>query len=309
MNALRHLMVLSLAALAVVLSLAVLVRPLVPSPPPTTQTTTIVIPTATTHSGRLTSIGHDLQIEGTVQGDVTTITGDILIRGVVTGDVVSYRGQVVISERARVDGHVLVLSSTASQARDARVAGQIIGATRPFDESLPAQLIATDSLAGTPAYLVLAGVLLAFMLMLALPAVTLIQRRTLRSGQVLLALPGYALLLGLVSGGLLSGGGVLLVLLLALTLVGLPLALTFLTALFLPLLYGLIITAQALALRLSRQPVALLTLLLALLLLLPVLVVGWYAPAPALLLFYLLASGGLGALVLSRGGVLLPARR
>ncbi len=291
--------------IALLLSILLALQPPAQSPLP--DAAIIVIPAEMIHIGSVASIARDIRVVGTVQGDVTSISGDILVSGVVTGDVVSYRGQVVLAERARVDGHVLVLGSTASRARDARVTGQVIGTVQPFDASLPAQVIAPSNSGSVSTYLLLAGTLLAFLLMLALTAVTLLAPRTLRSGQVVLALPGYTTLLGLVSGLLLSGVLLLLGLVLALTLVGIPLAITLLLLLHLPLLYGLIIGAQALALRLTGKPAVRLTLLFSMLLLLPPLAVGWYLPLGGVALLYLLASGGIGALVLSRGGLLLPA--
>lgn len=290
------------------------------SPPPTPTPVVVIVPVGTTYTGRLATFSADIHVVGTVHGDVTSVSGSIVVSGTVTGDVVSYQGQVVLAEQARVDGHVLVLSNTTQQAQGAYVAGRVIGSVRPPEsastgeainraaaaELLPTRAAPLPDALWRGAVLVL---LVLLVLLVALLALTLLHQRTTRSAQVLLRLPRYTLVLGLVSSLLLSGGLSLLVIALAFTLIGIPLALVLLSMVHLPLLVGLVVVARALALHLRgpRSGQVPLTLLFSVGLLLPSLVLGsLLAPLWGAVVLYLLASAGVGAVVLSRGGLLVP---
>ncbi len=284
---------------------------------PTLTPIGVVVPVGTTYTGQLATFTSDIYVMGTVHGDVTSISGSIIVSGTVTGDVVSYQGQVILAEQARVDGHVLVLSNTTQQAQGAYVAGRVIGSVRLPEstgegvnrdvaaELLPSRAVPVPDTLWRGAVLVL---LVLLVLLVALLALTLLHHRTARSAQVLLRLPRYTLVLGLVSSLLLSGGLSLLVVALAFTLIGIPVALVLLSVVHLPLLVGLVVGARALALHLRgpRGGHAPLTLLFSVGLLLPPLVLGSLAPLWGVVLLYLLASAGVGAVVLSRGGLLMP---
>jgi hypothetical protein len=129
---------------------------------------------------------------------------------------------------------------------------------------------------------------------------------------VLLSSPWRSLALGALTLLLLAQALVLLAGLLALSLVGLLLLPPLLLLLHLPASYGLAVLAHVLVRHPGRRPEravtpALLTLTVGVMLL-PVVLLGILSPAGGLLLFYLLASAGLGAALLSRGGVLAPPR-
>ncbi|NJL05141.1 MAG: polymer-forming cytoskeletal protein [Chloroflexaceae bacterium] len=282
------------------------------SPPPMPTPVVVIVPVGTTYTGRLATFTADIYVVGTVHGDVTSVSGSIVVSGTVTGDVVSYQGQVVLAEQARIDGHVLVLSNTTQQAQGAYVAGRVIGTVRPPEPAPTGEgvshAVAAELLPDTLWRGAVTVLLVLLVVLVALLALTLLHHRTARSAQVLLRLPRYTLVLGLVSSLLLSGGLSLLVIALAFTLIGIPLALVLLSVVHLPLLVGLVVGARALALHLrgTRGWQAPLTLLFSVGLLLPPLVLGSLAPLWGGVLLYLLASAGVGAVVLSRGGLLMP---
>ncbi len=286
--------------------------------PPTPSPDAVTVPLGTTYNGQLATFTADIYVMGTVHGDVTSVSGSIVVSGTVTGDVVSYQGQVVLAEQARVDGHVLVLGNTTQQAQGAYVAGRVISSVHPPEPAsargasgpdvavapvLPAAPVLDTLWRGTVML-----VLVVLVVLVALLALTLLPQRTARSAQVLLHLPGYTLVLGLVSSLLLIGGLSVLVIALAFTLIGIPLALVLLSVVHLPLLVGVVVGARALALYLrgARGGHALLTLLFSVGLLLPPLFLGLVMPFWGGGLLYLLSSAGIGAVVLSRGGVLVP---
>jgi hypothetical protein len=137
-------------------------------------------------------------------------------------------------------------------------------------------------------------------------------RRTEGAGRTLLSMPWRSLLLGLLTTLLVAALLLPLSALLAMTLVGLPLILALLLLLQLPYIYGLATLAQVAGrrlLRISRYGQSgQATLVGTLLLLLPLTLLGILTPAGSAILFYTLASAGLGAVILSRGGAFVPVR-
>jgi hypothetical protein len=150
-------------------------------------------------------------------------------------------------------------------------------------------------------------------LVLALAALSILiwPRRTARVSQVLLVMPWRSLLLGMLTTLLV--GLLLLVgtLLLALSLVGLPLLLVLVLLVHLPYVYGLVALALVLVRRVAvvsqQHRVRLWAVVLATLaLFVPVVLIAAISPPLSAVLFYVLASAGLGAAILSRGGLLVP---
>jgi uncharacterized membrane protein len=154
-----------------------------------------------------------------------------------------------------------------------------------------------------------------FLLAFALLCIAFWPRRTAAASLTLRQAPGRALALGLLTTLLLALALPPLAALLAATLVGLPLLIVLLALIQAPYVYGLATLAQAAGV-FSPHPSAptrgseglnRTTLLIAAALALLVAVGAALAPLWGMMLFYLLASPGLGAALLSRGGLLVPA--
>jgi cytoskeletal protein CcmA (bactofilin family) len=289
----------------------------------------LIIPAGQTYEGDLATIARDIQIEGEVAGDVTTWSGAIVVSGRVDGDVVSYSGQVTIRPGARIGGHVLASGGALQRDAGATVAGQTIRG-ESGGEALANVLeifAPTDREGGAAAVgrALFGAVLGVFLLAFALLCIGFWPRRTAAASITLRQAPGRAMALGLLTTLLLVLALPPLAALLAATLVGLPLLIVLLAIIQAPYVYGLATLARAAGVaqsaaltrgtganRFARstsesQDLSRTTLLLAGSMALLVAVVATLAPLWGMALFYLLASPGLGAALLSRGGLLVPA--
>lgn len=266
------------------------------------------------HEGNIATITSDIRVEGEVTGDVTSWTGNIVVNGYVHGDVVSYTGTIELTPGARVDGNVMSLGGRV-QADEATIAGKVfvggtggqylsrlvgIFAPTPFGPA------STVGIAGWPFSLVLGLALLILCLLMA----SVWPQRTASTAIMLAYHPGRAALIGLLAGVALSALLPLLATLLAVTLIGLPLSIILLVLANLPYIIGLAALIQAARATLEPRTLAVSRTLIfvAFGLILPIALVGMISPAAALLLFYLIASPGLGALLISRFGTLRSAR-
>ncbi len=261
------------------------------------------------------TVDRDIVVDGEVLGDVTSWSGAITINGSVSGDVVSYGGPITLGHHAQIGGNVLSLAGGVVADPQAQVAGQLMSDTLIGGRAVAALSSSfgggqASSRQSIPVLLICLALALVTQL-LVIASVLIWPHRTTGAGYTLLALPGRSLLLGLLTTLLLAALLLPLALLLAVTLLGLPLLLLLLLLLQLPYAYGFTVLAQALGSRLRRTPTPqaafVPTVMAALLLLLPLVLVGFFALTWSAVLFYLLASAGLGALILSRGGVFLPA--
>lgn len=281
------------------------------------QSEPLTIPADQQAQDDVTTTGRDIVVEGEVLGDVTSWSGTITILGHVHGDVVSYSGAIELAPTARVDGHVLALAGGVTHMPGAQVAGQLIG-NEPISSGAVASLIqlfgesqpGAGSLAGKA---VLSSTFAVLALLLATASAWRWPRRTEGASRTLRFMPWRSLTVGLLTTLLLAVLLLPLATLLAVTLVGLPLILALLLLLQLPYIYGLATVAQLVGrgvLCLSRPGAAeRATALGAALLLAPITAVGVVTLTWSALLFYLLASAGLGAAILSRGGVFAPVAR
>jgi hypothetical protein len=251
-----------------------------------------------------------IEVIGEVLGDVTSWTGDITVRGHVGGDVVSYAGSVVLADGARVDGNVLSLTGAVLQAGTAQVAGQALGDRIGGNAAADLLgLLAPQSAIGVPGIVARAGFGFTFLLValaLATLAALLWPRRTAGVSRVFLLVPGRSAALGLLTTALLAALLLPLAALIALSLVGLPLLLPLLLLLHLPYLYGLTGLGYTLGRRIASNGPERATPLGVLLLLLPAALLGPFFPALGAACFYLVASVGLGAVILSRAGTSAP---
>lgn len=257
--------------------------------------------------GDVASVGEAILIAGRVEGDVTSWSGSITILGEVDGDVVSYAGSIELGPGARVTGNVLSLGGGVSRPAQAQVTGRVLGEQPLAGAALMADAAAIlrpqpgHAPADLPLPLISAALTL-LCLLLVVASAALWPRRTLGISRALRYAPGRSSMLGLLTTVLL--GLLLLPLgaLLALSLIGLPLVLPLTLLLQAPYLFGLVGIARLLGERLRPQASELAVAVGATVLLLPLGIVGAVAPLWALALFYLLASVGLGAVILSRGG-------
>lgn len=267
-------------------------------------------------TGSVATVGQDIRIEGAVDGDVTSWEGDITVVGRVGGDVVSYAGRVTVAPTGRIDGNVLALGSQLRPDERELVGGQIIeggvGANAMasvLEIIMPAANAAPgDASIGRGLFGAVLGVLsLAFCLL----CIAFWPRRTAAAGRTLLQFPGRALLLGMTTTLALALILLPLVALLAATVIGMPLIVVLLLAVEVPYLYGLATLARAIGGRLGSgggpaTEFSGVTVGGALALVLLIALVGAAAPLWGVALFHLLAGPGLGAAILSRGGVLVP---
>lgn len=252
----------------------------------------------------LATIARDIIVRGEVQGDVTSWTGQISIDGHVTGDVVSYGGTIMLGPSARVEGQVLALGDQVQRAAGSRVNGQILGAQQD-SLNLPPVLGDQQQLERGAGWLVAAALALAALCLCVVFAL-IWPRRTEGIGRALLAAPGRALVVGLVSSLLLVSLTVFATIILALTLIGVGLLLPFVLLVHLPYLLGLAGLAHLIGRRLGQNQPERAVFIGALLVLGVLLALSVLSPLLSALLFYLLAGTGLGAVLISRGGALTP---
>jgi cytoskeletal protein CcmA (bactofilin family) len=290
----------------------------------------LVIPAGQTYVGDLATITRDIWVEGAVVGDVTSWSGAIVVSGHVEGDVVSYSGRVTIQAGARIGGHVLASGGVLQRDAGAVVAGQTIrgesggvALANLLDLFSPSGASGGEAAVGRALFGAALGV---FLLAFTLLCIAFWPRRTVAASLMLRQAPGRALALGLLTTLLLALVLPPLAALLAATLVGLPLLIVLLAIIQAPYIYGLATLVRAVG---AVPPPAILystrgegehrssrrdgetpsraTLLLAAALALLVAMGAALAPLWGMALFYLLASPGLGAALLSRGGLLIPA--
>jgi hypothetical protein len=274
------------------------------------QSDALVIAAGQRVAGNVATIAQDIRVDGTVDGDVTSWNGAITIAGSVGGDVVSYGGVVTVLPTGQVGGHILASAGMLRQAPGAVVAGQKISGGA--GEALASLLdLLNPTASGSPDDALghaLFGVALAVLLTaFCLLYTAFWPGRVALAGDTLRHLPGRALTLGLLTTLALALALLPLAGLLVASVVGVPLLLALLALALALYVYGLVALARMLSARGGIPPNGgrMVACTLALVLLIAVTVA--LAPLWGLALFFLLASPGLGAVVLSRGGMAQPA--
>lgn len=276
----------------------------------------LVIAAGEVRHGDVATLDQPIEVYGIVEGDVTSWSGTIIVSGHVLGDVVSYVGRVELSPGAQVDGNVLSVGGGVARETEAQVQGRILG-EKPMASGAMAANIAVifDQPAVTGARLprVLVSIMLAVAaLLFCLASVLVWPRRTAGMSYTLSRAPWRSISVGLLTTALLGLLALPIVGLLALSLVGLPLIFPLALLLQIPYLFGLTALGQALARRLGLCiSDAAATAAGVAACLIPLCLIGTIAPLWSATLFYLVASAGLGAAVLSRGGAFMvaPARQ
>lgn len=301
--------------------LAVLLLLPTPAHAQPTATEQIRVPLGQEYTGTIATFDQPIVIEGIVTGDVTSWVAPIRISGYVMGDVVSYGGSVVVDNTARVDGSILVLTGNIASTTGADIAGQVIGDSVEASSNLSAIGSFQDAdLAVAPVdwlrYLLFSVIVVLLVVGLGIFETVLLPARTARASYTLAVVPWHAWGLGLLTTLLLATLLVPLLLLLAFSLVGLPMLVVVGVLLQLPFAYGLIVLAQAVVRLLlpgriapAASPPLPLTIAVTLVLLLPLIVLGARSLLAAMVPFYVLVAAGVGALLLSRGGALIPVTR
>jgi hypothetical protein len=270
----------------------------------------LVVPAGRTEPGSIATVSQDIRVEGTVEGDVTSWSGSIIVLGTVGGDVVSYSGSVTIAPGAVVRGHALASGGGLQVAAGAAVAGQSIensaggGALASLlDLIMPGVDTGAFGGLGRALFAGTAGALLAAFCLL---FIAFWPRRTRLAARTLMHAPARALALGALTTLLLALVLPPLGALLVASVVGVPLLLIGAALALALYAYGLAVLSQLLggwlARRAGSKPGALPFLAL-LALVLPVMVVASLAPLAGALLFVALALPGVGAAILSRGGL------
>ena len=261
--------------------------------------------------GDVTTVSQPIVVIGAVEGDVTSFSGAIEVAGRVSGDVVSYSGTITIREGGVVGGNILSLAGPVERAGSAQVAGQLLDDVLGSDATAAVSALFDPASTGEAdlSSAVAASALALVSLALGTLAAAIWPLRLRGVSRTLRVLPGRATLLGLLTIMLLGGALALLTTLLAISLVGLPLVPLLLLLAHVPCIYGLAALALSLAegLRLRRGLPITVAAGLGLLVIVGLLMALFlFSPPLGLLFFYLLASAGLGAAILSRGGAFAP---
>ena len=279
-----------------------------------TQTAQVVLPSAQNHAGKLATRSDSIRVDGEVGGDVTSWSGDILIAGRVEGDVVSYTGNVTILPGAQVHGSALALAGSLQVAEQTALEGQPISGgaasrvaasmANAFGSSphLPAGMANLSRLLATG----VVGIMLLGMSIVFLGAWP---NRSTTAAITLRRLPGSAVLVGVLATIALALLAAVVGLLLASTILGTPLALVLVLLAHLFCIHGIAVLVQAarqtLQVDSQFQPLVSAALIAAAFVAL-IGLLGIVAPVLGLIAFYALSAPGLGALLLSRGGMFAP---
>lgn len=273
----------------------------------------LTVPDGQHVDGSVATVTQNIDVAGDVTGDVTSWRGNITVSGHVGGDVVSYAGSVTVKPSARIEGSVLAAGGQLQGATKAQVEGKAFeGAGNGRALASVVTLFTQPSDQSTPSGDQVSSVFFGFLVTVFLMAVSLLwaalwPRRMAATTTTLQTLPLRSLGVGLLSTLVLASAVVPLTAFLTATIIGLPVVIVLLILIQLPYIYGFATVVQAIGA--SHEQTALInrsTALAALGMALLIGVVTALLPLAGLVLFYLLASPGVGAAVLSRGGVMLP---
>jgi len=85
----------------------------------------IVVPPGTVHDGSAMTLNGRIQVHGTLRGDAMTMNGDVTVNGTVTGSVRTLNGDIFLAPSALVDGDVWSANGRVEMRPGARVRGRI----------------------------------------------------------------------------------------------------------------------------------------------------------------------------------------
>lgn len=253
----------------------------------------------TVQNAAVATLTEAIRATGEIPGDVVSVWGDIVVDGQVSGNVVSILGDVTLSDDAQIDGHVLAGSGQITSQ-----VGQIAGVERRGVPGTPIGLRAVGASTEQLSPNLVRGLtgLLGALITLALAGILVLlwPQRTLQTSRILPTRPWLALGIGILITALLVLLTLPVLALLALTVVGLLLVPVLLLVVHLPYVQGLAAVGQALGQRLTGSATISSALWGVAAQLVVVIGIGLIAPPVGLLIFYLLASLGLGAQLIER---------
>ncbi len=209
----------------------------VPEPPAPPDTPEAPPAEHVVRTGDLTRVGSDIHIEKdeVVNGDVTAMRGDVTVDGTVNGSVVSFGGDVILNSTARVEGDVVCIGGQLREEPGAYVSGERVTALGGRRAELERRLRHARGGRGllvpeTMEAVDLAGTLLRGLIALGLTWLIawLFQGRISAGLEVLRRQPGLSLGIGALVHALFIPSVIalaLVVVLLCITIIGIPLAL------------------------------------------------------------------------------------
>jgi hypothetical protein len=183
----------------------------------------IRVPAGETRDGDIVALGGSVVVDGTVTQDVTVIGGDAVINGTVGHDVTSLGGHVTLGPHASVGHDVVIVAGSLSRDPHAQIGGQVVRdqPTVPF-------FAASGSRLGQ-----LSGLSLAFgigtavaMTIIALVLLLVFPRQLQTAGATVARRPLESLAVGCVG----TIAGVTLAIVLAITVIGIPVSLAVVAA-------------------------------------------------------------------------------
>jgi len=202
--------------------------------------------------GGVLVIGGNAVIEegARLMGDLTVLGGSAILDGLIEGDVTVIGPRVRLGPAARIRGDLVAPEGALERASGARVDGRVVTAPRiSFFPSVPSPALQWSSLVGLAEGIIrtlLGGLVL---LALSLVATLVLPGPLAQNARTLQQAPAVSLGAGLL---ILFFGG-LLILILAITLIGLPLALLALGLLIGGALFGLISLGYLIGMRLEGR--------------------------------------------------------
>lgn len=207
--------------------------------------------------GDVNTLAGNITVHGTVYGDVTSVAGNITIYGKVDGDVHTTGGNIYLKKNAEVSGDVTVVGGKVYKDPDASLTGSITQMVET-DESvleirdqhiqLPPNIEISPYV---PWYLLIWGAVTGLVSWLALGAFLMLffAKQVSRLAEKVDQRPGYYFLIGLV-GYLLFPP---LLVLMVITIVGIPLALILILMVILGTLFGQLAVARSLGERVIQR--------------------------------------------------------
>jgi hypothetical protein len=267
--------------------------------------------------GDAVSIGGSVTIKGEVRGDAVSVGGSVYVSGVVNGDVVATGGSVVLDSTAVVYGEVTSVGGTLDRHPDAEVHGEVnevafeLGPFKPF--TIPRFITPgfPRTMARIPSLFSLSLMGVVVTLVFVLFVILIVPTPTHRLSETIQRSLGRTVLVGLLADILFLPAMVIL----AISIVGIPLILLSMMALMVALLFGLggvaLATGQQLIERSGERtwhPIALALLGVVVIGIIPFL--STFFDSIVSFFGFVIAFGawtiGLGAVILTRFGTRLP---
>ena len=177
------------------------------------------VPAGTVHEGDLVSVMGDVKVDGKVTGTVVVVLGSVVINGSVDGDLVSIMSRTEMGDKASVDGEFVNVGWTPVRASGSSIGGEIVNVN--FMNLIPFAGHG-GGIGGLLRFLFILSLIKMALLFLTMVIITsLIPRRLAVMAAAFPNKWGWSFVVGLLT----YVGLWIAVLFLALTLIGIPLAL------------------------------------------------------------------------------------